>query len=166
MSSLWTLCKRPVERDVKRLTMPNAMPDLMRGVTSRHRLMLSTGILCCLGLVMVASASMVAGDTKYGSTFYFLSRHLVWMVIAFGAGAVAMRVPVSLLQKNSILLLGLAGLLLVAVLVPGIGRRINGSMRWIGLGPLTFQPSEVAKLAVVLYMGSFLARKQEEVRMG
>lgn len=151
---------------MKELAMPNVMPDLMRGVTSRHWLMLSAGILCCLGLVMVASASMVAGETKYGSTFYFLSRHLIWMVIAFCAGAVAMRVPVNLLQRYSVLLLCFAGVLLIAVLVPGIGRRINGSMRWIGLGPLTFQPSEVAKLAVVLYMGSFLVRKQEEVRSG
>ncbi len=146
--------------------MPDVMPDLMRGVTPRNWLMLSAGILCCLGLVMVASASMVAGETKYGSTFYFLSRHLIWLMIAFCAGAVAMRVPVNLLQRYSVLLLCLAGVLLVAVLVPGIGRRINGSMRWIGLGPLTFQPSEVAKLAVVLYMGSFLVRKQEEVRSG
>jgi cell division protein FtsW len=146
--------------------MPAAMPDLMSGVTSRHLLMLSAGILCCLGLIMVSSASMVAGETKYGSTFYFLSRHLVWLVIAFFAGAVAMRVPVAILQKYAFVFLGLAVLLLVLVLIPGIGRRINGSTRWIGLGPLTFQPSEVAKLAVVLYMGSYLLRRQEEVRSG
>lgn len=151
---------------MKVLSMPAAMPDLMSGVTSRHLLMLSAGILCCLGLIMVSSASMVAGETKYGSTFYFLSRHLVWLVIAFFAGAVAMRVPVAILQKYAFVFLGLAALLLVLVLIPGIGRRINGSTRWIGLGPLTFQPSEVAKLAVVLYMGSYLLRRQEEVRTG
>lgn len=151
---------------MKVLSMPAAMPDLMSGVTSRHLLMLSAGILCCLGLIMVSSASMVAGETKYGSTFYFLSRHLVWLVIAFFAGAVAMRVPVAILQKYAFVFLGLAVLLLVLVLIPGIGRRINGSTRWIGLGPLTFQPSEVAKLAVVLYMGSYLLRRQEEVRSG
>lgn len=151
---------------MKVLTMPSAMPDLMSGVTPRHLLMLSAGILCCLGLIMVSSASMVAGETKYGSTFYFLSRHLVWLVIAFLAGAVAMRVPVAVLQKYAFVFLGLAALLLILVLIPGIGRRINGSTRWIGLGPLTFQPSEVAKLSVVLYMGSYLLRRQEEVRTG
>lgn len=151
---------------MKVLTMPAAMPDLMSGVTPRHLLMLSAGILCCLGLIMVSSASMVAGETKYGSTFYFLSRHLVWLVIAFFAGAVAMRVPVAILQKYAFAFLGLAALLLILVLIPGIGRRINGSTRWIGLGPLTFQPSEVAKLSVVLYMGSYLLRRQEEVRTG
>lgn len=151
---------------MKVLTMPAAMPDLMSGVTPRHLLMLSAGILCCLGLIMVSSASMVAGETKYGSTFYFLSRHLVWLVIAFLAGAVAMRVPVAVLQKYAFVFLGLAALLLILVLIPGIGRRINGSTRWIGLGPLTFQPSEVAKLSVVLYMGSYLLRRQEEVRTG
>lgn len=151
---------------MKVLTMPAAMPDLMSGVTPRHLLMLSAGILCCFGLIMVSSASMVAGETKYGSTFYFLSRHLVWLVIAFFAGAVAMRVPVAILQKYAFAFLGLAALLLILVLIPGIGRRINGSTRWIGLGPLTFQPSEVAKLSVVLYMGSYLLRRQEEVRTG
>lgn len=151
---------------MKALPMPNAMPDLMSGITPRHLLMLSAGILCCLGLIMVASASMVAGEAKYGSTFYFLARHLIWMVIAFCAGAVAMRVPVGVLQKYSFWLLALAAVLLLIVLVPGIGRRINGSMRWIGLGPLTFQPSEVAKLSVVLYMGAYLVRRQEEVRSG
>lgn len=151
---------------MKVLTMPAAMPDLMSGITPRHLLMLSAGILCCLGLIMVSSASMVVGEAKYGSTFYFLFRHLVWMVIAFFAGAVAMRVPLALLQKYAFVILGIAALLLVIVLVPGIGRRINGSTRWIGLGPLTFQPSEVAKLAVVLYMGSYLLRRQDEVRTG
>ena len=151
---------------MKVLTMPAAMPDVMSGVTSRHLLMLAAGILCCLGLVMVSSASMVVGETKYGSTFYFLGRHLFWMVIALCAGAVAMRFPVALLQRYALVFLGLAALLLVLVLVPGIGRRINGSMRWIGFGPLTFQPSELAKLAVVLYMGSYLMRRQDEVRTG
>ncbi len=151
---------------MKVLTMPAAMPDLMSGVTSRHLLMLSAGILCCLGLIMVSSASMVVGEAKYGSTFYFLGRHLFWMVIALCAGAVAMRFPVALLQRYALVLLGLAALLLVLVLIPGIGRRINGSMRWIGFGPLTFQPSELAKLAVVLYMGSYLMRRQAEVRTG
>lgn len=144
--------------------MPAAMPDLMSGVTSRHLLMLSAGILCCLGLVMVSSASMVVGETRYGSTFYFLMRHMVWMVIAFGAGAVALRVPVATLQKYVLWLLGIAFLLLMLVLIPGIGRRINGSMRWIGLGPLTMQPSEIAKFAVVLYMASYLVRRQDVVR--
>ena len=153
-----------VEVDVKALPIPAVIPDLMSGVTSRYLLMLCVGILCCLGLVMVSSASMEVGETRYGSTFYFLIRHLIWMVIALGAGAFAMRVPVATLQKYVLWILALAFLLLIAVLIPGIGRRINGSMRWIGLGPLTIQPSEVIKFAVVLYMASYLVRRQEMVR--
>lgn len=151
---------------MKGIPMPVTMPDVMAGVTPRHLLMLSAGVLCCLGLIMVASASMVAGETKYGSTFYFLARHLVWMMAAFLAAAVAMRFPTDFIQKYSLWALGLAGVLLLLVLIPGVGRRVNGSMRWIGFGPLTMQPSEAAKLAVVLYMGSYLVRRQEEVRSG
>ncbi len=149
---------RCVGADVK------AMPSMMSGITPRQMLVLTAGILCCLGLVMVSSASMVVGETRYGSTFYFLLRHLVWMVMALGVGAFAMRVPVATLQKYMLWFLGLACLLLIAVLIPGIGRRINGSMRWIALGPLTMQPSEGAKFAVVLYMASYLVRRSEVVR--
>jgi cell division protein FtsW len=152
------------EADVKVLTMPAAMPNMMNGVTSRHLLMLSAGILCCIGLVMVSSASMVVGETRYDSTFYFLFRHLVWMVGGLVAGMIAMNIPVERLQKNVLLLLLISFALLVIVLIPGIGKRINGSMRWIGVGPLTMQPSEAAKFAVVLYMASYLVRRQDVVR--
>ena len=150
---------------MKVMPMPATMPDLMRGVTSRHLLMLSAGILCCIGLIMVASASMVTGEAKFGSTFHFLSRHLFWLMVAFGSGVVTLHVfSVAWFQKNAFWLLGLAGLLLVLVLVPGIGHRVNGSTGWISLPGVTLQPSEIAKFAIVLYMASYLVRRQEVVR--
>ena len=150
---------------MKVMPMPATMPDLMRGVTSRHLLMLSAGTLCCIGLIMVASASMVTGEAKFGSTFHFLSRHLFWLMVAFGSGVVTLHVfSVAWFQKHAFWLLGLAGLLLVLVLVPGIGHRVNGSTRWISLPGVTLQPSEIAKFAIVLYMASYLVRRQEIVR--
>jgi len=126
--------------------------------------MLSAGILLGIGLVMVASASMSVADAQFGNPFYFLVRHLVYMMIGAVVGIFAMRVPIATWQRFSGVLLVTAFILLVLVLIPGIGRRINGSMRWIGMGPLTLQPSEFAKFAVVTYMSAYLLRRQDEVR--
>lgn len=150
---------------MKALSLPAfTMPDLMQGVTSRHLLLLSAGMLLCIGLVMVASASMGVAEAQFGNAFYFFMRHLVYMLLGLSVGFVAARVPVDTWQRMSGLLLLTAFLLLLVVLVPGVGRRINGSMRWIGVGPLTLQPSEFAKFAVITYMGGYLLRRQDEVR--
>lgn len=147
---------------MKAIALPAA--TFFEGVTSRHLLLLSAGALACLGLVMVASASMGVAETQYGDAFFFLKRHLFYLCLGLVAAAVVLRVPLDFWQRRSGLLLGVAFVLLVLVLVPGIGRRINGSMRWIGLGPLTFQPSEFAKLAVLAYISAYLVRRQDEVR--
>lgn len=136
----------------------------MQGVTVRHLLLLSAGMLFCIGLVMVASASMGVADKQFGNPFYFFVRHMIYLLIGLACGLVAQRVPVQTLHRLSWLMLGAAFVLLLVVLIPGIGRRINGSMRWIGVGGLTIQPSEFAKFAVVAFVSSYLVRRQEEVR--
>lgn len=138
--------------------------ELGHGVTPRQQLLLAAGILFSLGLVMVASASMDVADATYGSAFYFVKRHLFYLLVGLGFGLFASRVPVAAWQRLSGVLLLAAFVLLAVVLVPGIGRRINGSMRWIGMGPFTLQPSEFAKFAVITYMGAYLLRRQDEVR--
>lgn len=142
----------------------NGMPDLMQGVTPRHMLLLSAGILFCIGLIMVASASMGVAEAQYGNAFYFFTRHLIYLMLGLMVGAFALRVPIATWQRMSGVLLLTAFVLLMVVLIPGIGRRINGSMRWIGVGPLTLQPSEFAKFAVIAYMSGYLLRRQDEVR--
>lgn len=150
---------------MKATSLPAFHPsDLLQGVTSRHLLLLSAGMLFAIGLVMVASASMGVADAQFGSPFYFFKRHLVYMLLGFGAALFTLNVPVETWERTRWWLLGFALLVLVAVLVPGIGRRVNGSMRWIGVGGLTFQPSEFAKFAMVAFTASFLARRQAEVR--
>ncbi|HEX6590815.1 MAG TPA: putative lipid II flippase FtsW [Moraxellaceae bacterium] len=142
----------------------SAMPDLMQGVTSRHLLLLAAGILFYIGLIMVASASMGVAEAQYGNAFYFFTRHLIYLMLGLMVGAFALRVPIATWQRMSGVLLLTAFVLLMVVLIPGIGRRINGSMRWIGVGPLTLQPSEFAKFAVIAYMSGYLLRRQDEVR--
>ncbi|MDF3030850.1 MAG: Bacterial cell division rane protein [Moraxellaceae bacterium] len=150
---------------MKALSLPTfTIANPLQGVTSRQLLLLAAGTLFCIGLVMVASASMGVAQKQFGGPFYFFARHLVYMVIGFTAGLFALRVPVEAWHRLSWLLLAAAFLLLIAVLVPGIGRRINGSMRWIGVGPMTLQPSEFAKFAVVAFVSSYLVRRINEVR--
>ncbi len=148
---------------MKAIPLPTST-TLMQGVTSRHLLMLSAGLLFCIGLVMVASASMGVAASVFGNEFYFLVRHLVYMMLGLGLGIFAMTVPIATWERLSGFILLAGFVLLVVVLIPGIGKRVNGSMRWIGIGPMTMQPSEFAKFAVVAYMGAYLLRRQAEVR--
>ena len=148
---------------MKALALPT-FPELMRGVTPRHLLMLSAGTLFCIGLVMVASASMGVAEAQFGNAFYFFGRHLAYLLMGLMVGLFFSNVPIATWQRFSGMLLLIAFILLLVVLIPGVGRRINGSMRWVGVGPLTLQPSEFAKFAVAAYMSAYLLRRQEEVR--
>lgn len=150
---------------MKALSLPNfAFANPLQGVTSRQLLLLAAGTLFCIGLIMVASASMGVAQKQFGSPFYFFGRHLVYLLIGFLAGLFALRVPLETWHRLSWLLLLAAFVLLAAVLIPGVGRRVNGSMRWIGVGPMTLQPSEFAKFAVAAFTSSYLVRRINEVR--
>ncbi|MBB3104641.1 putative lipid II flippase FtsW [Azomonas macrocytogenes] len=117
-----------------------------------------------LGLVMIASASSEIAAANTGSTLYYLVRHLVYVLLGLIAAGLTLLVPVSTWMRLSGPLLLAAVLLLIMVLVPGIGREVNGSMRWIGFGLFNIQPSELAKIFVIIYLASYLARRQSEVR--
>jgi cell division protein FtsW len=120
--------------------------------------------LLALGLVMVYSASVALPDSSkyaaYNAT-YFLNRHMVSLAIALLAAMVAVQVPINVWEKAAPWIFAAALLLLVLVLVPGIGRVVNKSRRWIPLGLMNFQPSELAKLAMAMYAASYMTRKME-----
>jgi len=127
-------------------------------------------LLCCalaltaLGLVMVASASITYADRELGRPFYYAIRQFVYIGLGVMAGAALFRVRLVLLERSSLLLL-LVGLgLLTAVLIPGVGHKVNGSIRWISTGLFRLQVSEPAKLLILVYMASYLARHGEELR--
>ncbi len=119
--------------------------------------------LLAYGLVMVGSASMEVGLKTYGNPFHLLTRHVIYLGIAGTAAIAALSVPVLVWQRMDMLLLGFAFLLLVLVLVPGVGKEVNGSTRWISLGLFTLQGSEFVKLFVLVYMAGYLVRRKEEV---
>ena len=119
-------------------------------------------LLASIGLVMVYSASIAMAEAERFTGFrpnYFLVRHAIYIAIGLAFAAALFRVPVWVWQKASpwLFLLGVA--MLVAVLIPGIGREVNGSRRWIPFGVATFQPSELMKLFVVLYAADYTVRK-------
>ena len=119
-------------------------------------------LLAAIGLVMVYSASIAMAEAERFTGFrpsYFLVRHSIYMAIGLAFAVALFRVPVWLWQKASPWLFFAGTLLLVAVLIPAVGREVNGSRRWIAIGFSSFQPSELMKLFVVLYAADYTVRK-------
>lgn len=120
--------------------------------------------LLAIGILMVASASMVISERQYHQPFHYLSRQILYLGLGFVVVLVIIRIPTKFWQRMSVPMVLLALVLLVVVLIPYIGRSVNGSRRWIGFGPISLQVSEYVKMAVILYVAGFLVRRQEEVR--
>jgi cell division protein FtsW len=138
-----------------------------RAVTSQRldlSLFLPALALALIGYVMITSASMDVVAIKFNDPFYQSKRQLLFILLGSCSLMVCLLTPVHVWQKQSPYLLLLAVLLLVAVLIPGLGRSVNGSTRWIPIGSLSLQPSEFAKIAVVAFMAGYLVRQQKEVR--
>lgn len=127
-------------------------------------LLVVTLALMLIGLVMITSASMDVAARDFGSPAFFILRHGGFLLIALVSAGLALGVPVKLWEKYSVFLLILGAVLLAIVLVPGIGREVNGSRRWIGLGPINLQASEIAKACMVIYISGYLVRRLAEVR--
>lgn len=121
-----------------------------------------TALLFALGLVMVYSASIAiaeGGRMSAGGPHYFLVRHGSFLLVGLAAAATALQLPMRFWQAVSPYLFVFGVGLLVAVLIPGVGREVNGSQRWIPLGPVNVQPSEFMKLFAVVYAADYTVRK-------
>ncbi|MBI2769762.1 MAG: putative lipid II flippase FtsW [Burkholderiales bacterium] len=123
-----------------------------------------TVALLAFGLVMVYSASIAMPDNpkfaRYAHT-YFLTRHCISLVLAFVGALVAFQVPIATWEKAAPWLFVASLMLLIAVLIPHVGSVVNGARRWISLGFMGFQPSELAKFAVLLYAADYMVRKMD-----
>ena len=120
--------------------------------------------LALLGLVMVASASITMADRELGHPFYYALRQGVFIGLGLLAGLALFRVRLVLLDRMGMTLLLAAFLMLLLVLVPGVGVKVNGAVRWINAGLFRLQVSEPAKLMFIIYLASYLARHGESVR--
>jgi len=121
-------------------------------------------ILNLFGLLMILSASSVTSLYKYGSSWYQFRLQAVWFVLGCGAMFFTSRLPYEQLSKWMKPLLFVTAGLMTAVLIPGLGVSVNGASRWLGWGPLRVQPSELAKLAVILYAADTLTRRVGQIR--
>ena len=142
------------------------MPHLSHYLDGLDRtLLLATLAIATIGLVMISSASVSFADHSYGDGFYYLKRHLMFLMAGLVVATVFLVVPSRIWCRYGVPLLLLTVLMLVAVLIPGIGRKVNGSQRWIPLGPINLQVSELAKFVVILFMAGYLERHQRQLRV-
>jgi cell division protein FtsW len=124
-------------------------------------LVLITLTLFAIGFVIVTSASMPIAERMYGNPFHFAIRHAIYIGIAIIAAMIVLNLPMNFWRVANPYLLLLAIVLLVAVLI--IGRSVNGSTRWIVIGPVTIQAAEPAKLFFFCYLAGYLVRRYEEI---
>jgi len=120
-------------------------------------------MLISIGFVMVASSSMAFAEAEYGDAWYFVKRHMTWLGMALVGSILVAAIPMTIWQQYGSLLLVVAVVLLILVLIPGVGRRVNGSQRWLQLGPFTLQASEAVKFCMIVFFASLLARRRDEI---
>lgn len=130
----------------------------------RRSIFIITFMLLMFGVVMLYSASAIYAHEKFGDSAFFLKRHLWFLLIGFAFMLYAMSINLAELE-------GFAGVLMIAViflltfvLIPGIGASAGGARRWFKIGVLSFQPSEIAKFALVIYLASFFSRKGYKIK--
>ena len=114
--------------------------------------------LTVLGLVMLFSAGVVRGAQA------LLTKQVIWLILSLAVGAYAIFINLDWLRRRAWLIFGICMLGLVFTLVPGIGVKVNGAQRWIGLGPLRVQPSEFAKIGLVLILAAYFASRHREIK--
>lgn len=129
-----------------------------------HLLMLSALLLMGLGLIMVFSASGVVAFDRYQDSAYFLKKQLLFAILGLLLMLFIRRVPYQTYNRYVYGILLISVILLILVLIPGIGVRIRSAARWIKFGPLVIQPSEFAKLAIIIFLAYSMARKQEKIQ--
>jgi cell division protein FtsW len=127
-------------------------------------LIVVTALLVVFGIMMVFSASSVVSYTEKGDAYHYLKRQVLWALLGLSAMLALMRVDYHLLRTYVYPIFLTSLLLLVLVLLPGIGKPVNGARRWIGLFGFTFQPGELIKLTLVIYLAYSLTKKYEKIR--
>lgn len=127
-------------------------------------LIVLTFVLVGIGLIMVYSSSSIFSLINENNDKYYLLKQLIWAVVGIVAMFTLMNIPYTFFKKHYGKILLFALLLLIAVLIPGIGVEINGARSWIVIGPASLQPSEFAKLALIIYLSALIAKKGDKFR--
>ncbi|MBP1708244.1 MAG: cell division protein FtsW [Deltaproteobacteria bacterium] len=120
--------------------------------------------LVSFGIVMVYSTTAILAGDRFGDPYFFLKRQAFYAIIGFLMMIGMMFVPHEMLKRFAYPILIVSILSLIAVLIPGIGHRAGGSMRWLRISSLSFQPSEFVKLGLIIFLSYFLTKKEEKIR--
>jgi len=148
--------RRKAARPAQRGAQPRAAPDMV--------LFTTVAVLVAIGLVMIYSASSATAFATFRDTAYYAKRQAAWLIVAIVAAVLAYRIDYRKLKTIAPPLAGIAFVLLAAVLVPHVGAMSGGARRWLGVGAFSFQPSEFAKLALVIFIAAKLSGLGEGVR--
>ena len=127
-------------------------------------LFFTTTVLVFIGLVMVFSSSGVYAMEKYNDAYYFLKRQVVWVALGTMVMLAVRKMDYRYLEKYTYYIMGITFLMLIAVMMPGLGKEVGGARRWIMLGGFSFQPSELAKFALVLFIAKSLVKRSNQLK--
>ena len=119
--------------------------------------------LLALGLIMVTSSSIYIADDMKSNPFYFAERQFIFMAIGLMALLFFLVIPSEFLYKSDWIFLLVSILFLIALFIPEVGTRVNGSLRWIKMGPINIQPSEICKFSLILYISGYSVRRMTEI---
>lgn len=136
--------------------MKKKLPDLI--------LLFTIITLVLIGLVMILSASSVRADKVFGDSFYFFKKQLQYLVVAVMLSVVIYKLKYQKLKEFAPYLLLLTFAVLIIVLIPGVGRMVGGSRRWLPVGPVSFQPSELTKLTIIIYLAAYISKNKEKMK--
>ncbi len=128
-------------------------------ISGDKSLLLTVFLLLGIGLLMVASSGVSYGNIRFGDEYYFLKRQLIGLSVGFFFLWMFQKVPYQFWRKVAVPIFFFSIVLLVLVLIPGLGTEAYGASRWIDIGPVSFQPSEIMKLALVIYFAAWLSGK-------
>ncbi len=144
----------------------SGVPRVIKTMFASHLkivLIFLVAALLGVGLLMIYSSSNVYASDKYGDGYFLLKRQLLWLFTGAIVFVIAGRIDYHWFQKRSRLLLLLGALLLVAVFIPGLGWSGGGARRWLNVGGMRFQPSELVKYLVIIYLADLLSRRQSSL---
>ena len=127
-------------------------------------LFFTTTVLVFIGLVMVFSSSGVYAMEKYNDAYYFLKRQMVWVALGTMVMLATRKMDYRYLEKYTYYIMGITFLMLIAVMMPGLGKEVGGARRWLMLGSFAFQPSELAKFALVLFIAKSLVKRSDQLK--
>jgi len=119
--------------------------------------------LLSFGVIMVYSSSAVSAYVNFNDSYYFFKRQIIWVTVGIIAMLFTLNIDYHVWRKLAAPILIVTVILLILVLIPGLGKVVNGARRWLGFGSLYLQPSEIAKLSMVLFCSASLARHQEKI---